>query len=138
LQRDLSDSTVLRNLGVAFGHALLAYKSTIQGIRRLDPDAARMRQDLDAHPEVLAEAYQTVLRSKGYAMPYETLKDLTRGQQVTLESLHAFVRGLDVDAETRDRLLALTPAGYIGLAAPLTEIVLTDTDELLLHLRHEH
>lgn len=138
LQRDLSDSTVLRNLGVAFGHALLAYKSAVQGIRRLQPDAERMRQDLDAHPEVLAEAYQTILRAKGQTMPYETLSALTRGQQVTLEALHAFVRELDVDAETRDRLLALTPAGYIGLAPQLTERALTDIDELLLHLRHEH
>ncbi|MNR89297.1 Adenylosuccinate lyase [compost metagenome] len=138
LQRDLSDSTVLRNLGVAFGHALLAYKSTVQGLRRVESDPERMLQDLDAHPEVLAEAYQTILRAKGHAMPYESLKELTRGQQVTLDSLHAFVRGLDVDAETRDRLLALTPAGYIGLAAQLTERALTDTDELLLHLRYEH
>ncbi|MNK40057.1 Adenylosuccinate lyase [compost metagenome] len=138
LQRDLSDSTVLRNLGVAFGHALLAYKSTVQGLRRVESDPERMLQDLDAHPEVLAEAYQTILRAKGHAMPYEALKELTRGQQVTLDSLHAFVRGLDVDAETRDRLLALTPAGYIGLAAQLTERALTDTDELLLHLRYEH
>ena len=138
LQRDLSDSTVLRNLGVAFGHALLAYKSTVQGLRRVESDPERMRQDLDAHPEVLAEAYQTVLRSKGHAMPYEALAELTRGRQVTLDSLHAFVRGLEVDAETRDRLLALTPAGYIGLAAPLTERALTDADELLLHLRYEH
>jgi len=136
LQRDLSDSTVLRNLGVAFGHALLAYKSIVQGMRRLQPDEARMRQDLDAHPEVLAEAYQTILRAKGHAMPYETLKELTRGQQVTLEALHDFVRGLDVDEETRERLLGLTPAGYIGLAPELTERALTDIDELLLHLRH--
>lgn len=136
LQRDLSDSTVLRNLGVAFGHALLAYKSTAQGLRRVEADAERMRQDLDAHPEVLAEAYQTILRAKGHDMPYEALKELTRGRQVTLEALHDFVRGLDVDTETRERLLALTPAGYIGLAVQLTERALTDTDELLLHLRY--
>lgn len=138
LQRDLSDSTVLRNLGVAFGHALLAYQSVVKGIRRLEPDVARMAADLDAHPEVLAEAYQTVLRSKGHAMPYEKLSELTRGQAVTLESLHAFVRELDLDAETRARLLELTPATYVGLALPLTERVLTDADELLLHLRHDH
>jgi len=136
LQRDLSDSTVLRNLGVAFGHALLAYKSAAQGLRRVEADVERMREDLDAHPEVLAEAYQTILRAKGHAMPYEALKELTRGRQVTLEALHDFVRGLDVDAETRERLLALTPSGYIGLAVELTERALTDTDELLLHLRY--
>ncbi len=138
LQRDLSDSTVLRNLGVAFAHALLAYKSIVQGIRRLEPDAACMRADLDAHPEVLAEAYQTVLRAKGHVMPYEKLSRLTRGQAVTLESLHAFVAELDVDAETRERLRGLTPATYVGLAPQLTELALTEIDELLLHLRHEH
>lgn len=138
LQRDLSDSTVLRNLGVAFGHALLAYKSAAQGLRRVEADAARMRAELDAHPEVLAEAYQTVLRAQGHARPYEQLLELTRGQAVTLEALHAFVRGLEIDSETRERLLALTPAGYIGLAPQLTEMALTETDELLLHLMHEH
>jgi len=119
-QRDLTDSTVQRNLGVAFGYALLAYASTARGLGKLELDRARISDDLDNAHEVLAEAIQTVMRRYGVEEPYEKLKALTRGNQ-TLDSatIEKFVSGLDIPAEGRDRLLALSPAQYIGIAAEL-------------------
>ncbi len=119
-QRDLSDSTVLRNLGVAVGHSHLAYDSLLKGLAKLQPDPARMAADLDASWEVLGEAIQTLMRRHGQADAYEQLKALTRGEQVGPADLQAFLRKLDLPAAARDRLLALTPAGYTGLAAKLT------------------
>ena len=123
-QRDLSDSTVLRNLGVAFGHTLLAYDSLRRGMARLEVDRAALAADLDGAWEVLAEAVQTVMRR--YALPdaYERLKALTRGQAVTRERLHAFVDTLaELPAAERARLKALTPATYVGMAATLARRV---------------
>ena len=119
-QRDLSDSTVLRNVGVALGHALLGYDSCLKGLNRLDAERGRMNQDLDGSWEVLAEPIQTVMRRYGLTGAYETMKELTRGKDgITREALHAFIKGLALpDAEKR-RLLALTPASYIGKAAEL-------------------
>lgn len=119
LQRDLSDSTVLRNIGVSFGHSLLAYQRLLRGVRKVTVDPARLAADLDAHPEVLAEAIQTILRRAGYDQPYELLKDLTRGRSLTLAELRAFIEGLPVEPAVRAELLALTPAGYTGKAAEL-------------------
>ena len=119
MQRDLSDSTVLRNLGVAFGHSLFAYRRALKGLGKLGVDPARMQADLAAHPEVLAEAVQTILRREGYPEPYEVLKQLTRGRALTLDGLRAFVETLDVSDAVKDELRALTPAGYTGLAARL-------------------
>ena len=117
-QRDLTDSTVLRNLGVAFGYALLAFESCLKGIGKLEADADRLNRDLDENWEVLAEAVQTVMRRYGVERPYEKLKELTRGKQgFNRAALHAFIRGLDIPDEARQRLLALTPAGYTGNAA---------------------
>ena len=119
-QRDLSDSTVLRNLGVAFGHTLLAYDSLRRGMARLEVDRAALAADLDGAWEVLAEAVQTVMRR--YALPdaYERLKELTRGRAVTRASLGAFVDTLvELPAAERARLKALTPAAYVGLAPAL-------------------
>ena len=117
-QRDLTDSTVLRNLGACLGYALLAYSSCQRGIGKLEVDAARLAQDLDNNWEVLAEAVQTVMRRYGVPEPYEKLKALTRGKQgVTRATLHAFIDGLDIPAEAKKRLLALTPASYTGNAA---------------------
>ena len=119
-QRDLSDSTVLRNVGVALGHALLGWVSLANGLSRLAVDEARMAADLDANWEVLAEPIQTVMRRYGVANPYEQLKALTRGVTgITRESLHAFIDGLAIPADAKARLKALTPATYIGKAAEL-------------------
>jgi adenylosuccinate lyase len=119
-QRDLSDSTVLRNVGVAFGYALLGFVSCRQGLSRLAVDPARLAADLNANWDVLAEPIQTVMRRYGVPNPYEQLKALTRGKGgITRESLHAFIDQLAVPAEAKARLKALTPATYIGKAAEL-------------------
>jgi adenylosuccinate lyase len=118
-QRDLTDSTVLRNLGVAFGYSLIAYASCLRGLDKLEVNHAALAADLDEAWEVLAEPVQTVMRRFGVPEPYEKLKALTRGKGITRDALHAFVRGLPLPPEARDALLALTPAGYVGKAAEL-------------------
>jgi adenylosuccinate lyase len=123
-QRDLTDSTVLRNMGVALGYALLGWTSLAQGLARLAVDDARIAADLDANWEVLAEPIQTVMRRYGVANPYEKLKALTRGKTgITRESLHAFIDALEIPDEAKARLRALTPATYIGRAAELARRV---------------
>jgi len=123
-QRDLSDSTVLRNVGVAFGHTLLGWVSLSQGLSRLAVDEARLAADLDANWEVLAEPIQTVMRRYGVPNPYEQLKALTRGVKgLTRASLHAFIDALPIPADAKARLRALTPASYIGKAAELAKRV---------------
>jgi adenylosuccinate lyase len=119
LQRDLTDSTVLRNKGVAFGYALLAYDSTLRGLNKLEANVARLHEDLDACWEVLAEPVQTVMRRYGIANPYEQLKDLTRGKGIEKAALHAFIKRLAIPDGEKDRLLAMTPANYIGEAVGL-------------------
>lgn len=118
-QRDLSDSTALRNVGVGVGHALLAIQSTLRGLDKLAVDAARIDADLAATVEVLAEAVQTVMRRHGVEAPYEKLKALTRGEAITSEALARFVEGLEIPEADRSALLELTPARYVGLAAEL-------------------
>jgi len=121
-QRDLTDSTVLRNMGVALGYALLGWTSLRQGLAKLTVDAARMACDLDANWEVLAEPIQTVMRRYGVDQPYEKLKALTRGQSgMTRETLHAFIDGLALPDEAKQGLKALTPANYVGLAPQLAQ-----------------
>src|SRR5437016_5497654 len=122
-QRDLSDSTALRNIGVALGHSLLAYESCLKGLSKLEADPARMLEDLEANWEVLGEAVQTVMRRYGLPDPYEQLKALTRGKRVEGEAMRAFIRGLKLPEAERARLLKLTPAGYIGKAAELARKV---------------
>ena len=122
-QRDLTDSTVMRNLGVAFAHSTLAWRSTLAGLLRVEPDAARIAADLDAHWEVLAEAIQTALRAHGVAGGYEKLKDFTRGRGVGVAELRAFVATLDLPDDAKRRLEALTPASYIGIAEALARSV---------------
>ncbi len=123
-QRDLSDSTVLRNMGVALGHSLLGWSALQQGLDRLAVDGARISADLDACWEVLAEPIQTVMRRYGIPNPYEQLKALTRGKSgITRESLHAFIDGLALPADARARLKALTPATYVGDAPALARRV---------------
>ena len=118
-QRDLTDSTVLRALGTAFGHSLVALESLKKGLGKLNVNAERIAADLDNSWEVLAEAVQTVMRRYGLPEPYEQLKALTRGQGITRESMCTFIEGLALPAEARQRLLALTPGGYVGLAEGL-------------------
>jgi adenylosuccinate lyase len=120
-QRDLTDSTVLRNMGVGFGYSLLAYTATLKGISKLEVNPSRLAEDLDNSWEVLAEPIQTVMRRYGIPEPYEKLKTLTRGQAITRETLHAFITTLELPKETKTQLLALTPANYVGLAKQLTE-----------------
>jgi len=122
-QRDLTDSTVLRNVGVAFGHTLLAWDACLRGLGKLEVDEARLDADLDACWEVLAEPVQTVMRRYGVPNPYEQLKDLTRGKGITPEALAAFVDRLPIPPEARARLRAMTPASYIGKAAELARRV---------------
>jgi len=118
-QRDLSDSTVLRNVGVALGHSLLACESTLKGLARLEADPARMLEDLDANWEVLGEAVQTVMRRFGLPDPYEQLKALTRGKRVDGDAMRAFIKGLALPEAEKARLLKLTPSTYTGKAAEL-------------------
>ena len=118
-QRDLTDSTVLRTLGTAFGHTQVALDSLAKGIGKLQVDATRLDADLDASWEVLAEAVQTVMRRHGLPNPYEQLKALTRGQGITRDSMRQFIGTLDLPADAKQRLLELTPATYTGLAADL-------------------
>ncbi|MEQ1808084.1 MAG: adenylosuccinate lyase [Burkholderiaceae bacterium] len=118
-QRDLTDSTVLRNMGVALGHALLGYDSLARGMEKLEVNFDALRDDLDAAWEVLAEPVQTVMRRYQVPQAYERLKEMTRGKAITREALHAFIATLEIPQAERDRLLALTPASYTGLAASL-------------------
>jgi adenylosuccinate lyase len=125
-QRDLTDSTVLRNIGVAVGHSLLAWQALGVGIGKLAADRARLAADLDDSWEVLGEAIQTVMRRHGHGDAYEQLKALTRGARISAEAIAGFVAGLDLPAADKDRLRALTPAGYVGLAAELARQSLDD------------
>ena len=122
-QRDLTDSTVLRNLGVGFGHALLAFDSMTRGIDKLELNRDALQADLDRSWEVLAEPIQTVMRRHGLPNPYERLKELTRGKAITAETLAAFIDTLELPESERERLRALTPANYTGLAAALARRV---------------
>jgi len=118
-QRDLTDSTVLRNMGVALGYALLAYHSLGIGLGKLELNEEALRDDLDAAWEVLAEPIQTVMRRYGVQGAYEKLKEVTRGKTVAAEDLHGLIRSLNIPDAEKERLLAMTPASYIGKAAEL-------------------
>jgi adenylosuccinate lyase len=119
LQRDLTDSTVLRNMGVGFGYSLAAYQATIKGLRKIELNTVRLEEDLNEAWEVLAEPVQTVMRKLGKPNPYEQLKALTRGKTITAELMRHFIEGLDIPADDKNRLLSLTPARYIGIANEL-------------------
>ena len=118
-QRDLTDSTVLRNMGVALGYAVLAYQSLLVGLNKLELNEEALASDLDASWEVLAEPIQTVMRRYNVAGAYEKLKEVTRGKVVRKEDLHALIHSLAIPQADKDRLLAMTPASYVGLAAQL-------------------
>ena len=118
-QRDLTDSTVLRALGTAFGHAQVGHESLLRGLGKLSVNAERIAADLDASWEVLAEAVQTVMRRHGLPNPYEQLKALTRGHGIDAQSMRSFIASLQLPADDRERLLAMTPSSYTGLAETL-------------------
>jgi adenylosuccinate lyase len=116
LQRDLTDSTVLRNVGVPMGHALIAIQSTLKGLRKLILNEAKLQEDLDNTWAVVAEAIQTILRREAYPNPYEALKALTRtNQKMTEETIHEFIKGLEVSDEVKEELMAITPSNYTGI-----------------------
>jgi adenylosuccinate lyase len=126
-QRDLTDSTVLRNMGVALGHTLLAYDSCIKGLNKLDVNIVQILADLDNTWEILAEPIQTVMRRYGVANPYEQLKALTRGKSgITRETLHQFIAQINIPEAEKERLLALTPRNYIGKASELAAAIKTE------------
>jgi adenylosuccinate lyase len=116
-QRDLTDSTVLRNLGVALGHSLLAFDSCLKGMNKLEVNANRLNEDLEDAWEVLAEAIQSVMRRYGLPEPYEQLKELTRGQGMTRETIQVFMQKLELPSGLEQRLLDLSPSRYVGLAS---------------------
>jgi adenylosuccinate lyase len=121
-QRDLTDSTVLRNMGVAFGYTLLGYDSCLKGLGKLEANPGALAHDLDHNWEVLAEPIQTVMRRYGIQNPYEQLKALTRGKEgITRASLHAFIEELRIPAKAKQLLLEMTPASYTGKAAELAK-----------------
>ncbi|MGL5331743.1 MAG: adenylosuccinate lyase, partial [Aeromonas veronii] len=122
-QRDLTDSTVLRNLGVAVGYSLIAYQATLKGISKLEANDAAMAADLDANWEVLAEPIQTVMRRYGIEKPYEKLKELTRGRRVDAEGMRTFIDTLELPEAVKVELKKLTPANYIGDAQRLVDLL---------------
>ena len=119
LQRDLSDSTVERNFGVAFSHSLVAYEYLLKGLSQITVNEKKMREDLENHPEVLAEAIQTILRREGAKMPYEQLKSLTRGKEISRVTLDRFIDGLEISEKAKKELRKITPQNYTGLASKL-------------------
>lgn len=120
-QRDLTDSTVLRNLGVGLGYALIAYQSTMKGVSKLEVNEGNLRNELDHNWEVLAEPIQTVMRRYGIEKPYEKLKELTRGKRVTAEDMQVFIDGLELPENEKARLKTMTPANYIGYAVSMVD-----------------
>jgi len=125
LQRDLSDSTVKRNIGAAFGHCLIGYRKTQAGLDKIVPNEQVMTEELESTPEIIGEAVQTILRREGDTDAYERVKELTRGKQVTIQDFYELFESLDVDESVREELLALTPTGYTGIADALVD----STDE---------
>lgn len=123
MQRDLTDSTVLRNLGVSFAHCMIAYQSTLRGISKLQVNAEALNATLDNNWEVLAEPIQTVMRRYGIEKPYEKLKELSRGHKLTKADVQAFIENLEIPQEAKDQLIALTPMTYIGNAIEQTKAI---------------
>jgi adenylosuccinate lyase len=120
-QRDLSDSTVLRNIGVAIGHSVLAYQTTYQGLQKIVPDIETINADLNQHWEILAEPIQTMMRRYGIPQPYEKLKSFTRGKKIDKVLLQQFISELELPPAVKQQLKELTPANYLGYAGDLAE-----------------
>jgi len=123
LQRDLTDSTVIRNVGVGFGYSMIAYSSVLKGMSKLKLNEHKLAADLDQAWEVLAEPIQTVMRKAGIDEPYEKLKELTRGHVINRETIRAFIEGLELAPEDKQYLLQLTPAGYVGMAEQIVDLL---------------
>lgn len=123
MQRDLSDSSALRNIGVGFAHSLVAIKQTIKGFEKANINEEKLNEDLEANSAVISEAIQTVLRKNGVADAYEQLKSLTRGAQISLDDLRNFISSLNISAEDRNTLMDLTPSNYLGLASKLVDYI---------------
>ncbi len=123
LQRDLTDSTVLRNMGVGFGYSMIAYKSTLKGIGKLKLNEQNLADDLDHAWEVLAEPIQTVMRKAGIEKPYEKLKELTRGNKIDSRTIREFINGLELADEDKQRLLDMTPGSYTGMAGKIVDFL---------------
>jgi adenylosuccinate lyase len=120
-QRDLTDSTVLRNIGVGLGYTVLAYDSCLRGLNKLEVNPSRLAEDLEHSWEVLAEPVQTVMRRYGIENPYEKLKELTRGKGISREALQAFIQSLEIPDVEKTRLMQMTPANYVGIAEQLAK-----------------
>ena len=123
MQRDLSDSSNLRNIGVVFSHTLISIMQSIKGFEKMDVDKDILKSELENNPEVLAEAIQTVLRKNGYNDAYESLKKFTRGKEVTLKMLRDYISNLGIDEKDKKRLLDLEPYMYIGLASRIVDFI---------------
>ncbi len=121
MQRDLTGSTVIRNQGVPVAHSIIAYSNLLKGLSRISVNNVKMTAELESHPEVLAEAIQTYLRSVNYPNAYEVLKNLTRGSEITLDGIRGFVESLEINENDKQKLLELTPSTYIGLSSKLVE-----------------
>jgi adenylosuccinate lyase len=121
LQRDLSDSTVIRNVGVAFAHSLIAYQSIIKGISKIDINVSAMLEELQNNPEVVAEAYQNILRIEGVEKPYELLKEVTRGKNVVIEDFYNLAKNLNISDKIKQKLLSIKPENYIGIAGKIVK-----------------
>jgi adenylosuccinate lyase len=126
-QRDLTDSTVLRNLGTCLAHSLIGFKSLQKGVSKLEINEAKLLEDLDANWEILAEPIQTVMRRYGIEKPYEKLKELTRGQGIDQQSMQAFIKTLNIPEDVKQELLKLTPANYTGCAEQLAKNIRNNT-----------
>jgi adenylosuccinate lyase len=123
LQRDLTDSTVIRNMGVGFGYSMIAYHSTIKGLSKLKLNEQNLAKDLDNAWEVMAEPIQTVMRKAGIEKPYEKLKELTRGQKITAETIRVFIEGLELADDDKQRLLEMTPGSYVAMAPQIVDLL---------------
>ena len=122
MQRDLSDSSMLRNIGIAVGYALIAIKQSIKGISKLNVNEKLLRDELQNTPEILAEAVQTILRKNEYENAYETLKSITRGKNISMKEMRDFIETLEINQKDKENLLKLEPENYIGLASKIVEI----------------
>ena len=123
MQRDLSDSSNLRNIGVGLSHTLISIVQSIKAFEKMDIDSSVLKEDLDKNPEVLAEAIQTVLRKNGYNDAYEQLKRFTRGKNITIDILREYINGLNINIEDKKKLLDLEPSTYIGLSDRLIDFI---------------
>ncbi len=121
LQRDLTDSTVLRNAGAAFAHSLVAYKSILKGLTKIEVNKNALEAALLENPEVISEAIQNILRAEGVEKPYELLKELTRGKKITVNDIHDFIKGLNINEKIKSKILKITPLNYTGIASKIVE-----------------